>query len=177
MGQIQNAFNAGVGSIIASKGIAEHLQDQAFDKIERQYTEAMNIGNEAKKLADESYEQTMAKEAAENVIEESNKKLEIKHPRDEKSGQFINKKEYQRKLDMDIDKAVEAIRDINKQQDATAVQKQAFKNRMEMYNKRNTLVQNALNRLPAKKRPEQPDLNKIITKEQWNAIDAIKENR
>ena len=26
MGQIQNAINAGIGSIIASKGIAEHLR-------------------------------------------------------------------------------------------------------------------------------------------------------
>ena len=177
MGQIQNAFNAGVGSIIASKGIAEHLQDQAFDKIERQYAEAKDIGDEAKKLADKAYKQANEEEAAENVIKESNDKLEIKHPRDEKSGRFVNKAEYQRKLDMDIDEATKKLEEVHKQQDATAAQKQAFKNRMEMYNKRSALVQNAINRLPAKKRPEQVDLNKIITKEQWNAIDAIKENR
>ena len=177
MGQIQNAINAGIGSIIASKGIAEHLQDQVFDKIERQYAEATDIGKQAEELANKSYKQAMEEEAAQNVIKESNEKLEIKHPRDEKTGQFVNKKEYQRKLDMDIDKAVNALTEVHKQQDATFAQKQAFKNKMEMYNKRGALVQNAINRLPAKKRPEQVDLNKIITKRQWNAIDAIKENR
>ena len=177
MGQIQNAFNAGVGSIIASKGIAEHLQSQALDAVQSQYHEATDIGDKAEELANTIKKQSDKEQAAEDFKQESQEKLEIKHPRDEKSGRFVNKKEYQRKLDMDIDKAVNALTEVHKQQDATFAQKQAFKNKIEMYNKRGALVQNAINRLPAKKRPEQVDLDKIITKRQWNAIDAIKENR
>ena len=139
MGQIQNAFNAGVGSIIAAKGVAEHLQSQALDKVESQLNEGIKLGNDAEELANK-----------------------------------INKKEYQRKLDMDLDKAKKSLEEVNKQQDATAAQAQAFQARMELYNKRQGLLQNSLNRLPAKKRPQQPDLNKIIPQEQLNAIDLIK---
>ena len=139
MGQIQNAFNAGVGSIIASKGVAEHLQSQALNAVESQLNEGIKLGNDAEELANK-----------------------------------INKKEYQRKLDMDLDKAKKSLEEVNKQQDATAAQAQAFQARMELYNKRQGLLQNSLNRLPAKKRPEQADLTKIIPQEQLNAIDLIK---
>ena len=174
MGQIQNAFNAGVGSIIAAKGIAEHLQNQAIDAVENQYAEAKNIGEDAVPLAKKIKEQSDIEEAAKDVIKESNEKLEIQHPRDEKTGQFVNKKEYQRKLDMDLDKAVESLRDVHKQQRAAAVQAQEFQARMDKYNIRQGILQNNLNRIPAKKRPGQPDLNKIVTQDQWNAIDLIK---
>lgn len=174
MGQIQNAFNAGVGSIIAAKGIAEHLQGQAFDAVQSQYDEAKKIGKDAEEISGKIYENDMAKQAAEDIIKESNDKLEIKHPRDEKSGRFVNKKEYQRKLDMDIDKAVESLREVHKQQRAVAAQAQEFQARMDKYNARQGLVQKAINRVSAKKRPGQPDLNKIISPDQWNAIDLIK---
>lgn len=174
MGQIQNAINAGIGSIIASKGIAEHLQGQAFDAVQSQYDEAKKIGKDAEEIAENIYEQAMAKEAAENVIKESNEKLKIQNPRDEKTGRFVNKKEYQRKLDMDIDKAVDSLREVHKQQRAAAAQAQEFQARMDKYNARQGLIQNNLKRIPAKKRPGQPDLNKIIPQDQWNAIDLIK---
>ena len=139
MGQIQNAFNAGVGSIIASKGVAEHLQSQALNAVENQLNEGIKLGNDAEEIANK-----------------------------------INKKEYQRKLDMDLDKAKKSLEEVNKQQDATAAQAQAFQIRMELYNKRQGLLQNSLNRLPAKKRPQQADLTKIIPEEQLNAINLIK---
>ena len=139
MGQIQNAFNAGVGSIIAAKGVAEHLQSQALDKVESQLNEGIKLGNDAEEIANK-----------------------------------INKKEYQRKLDMDLDKAKKSLEEVGKQQDATAAQAQAFQARMELYNKRQGLLQNSLNRLPAKKRPISPDLDKIIPQEQLNAINLIK---
>ena len=173
MGQIQNAFNAGVGSIIASKGIAEHLQSQALNNIQSQYTEAKDIGKEAEEIAKNINEQSDIEQAAEDFKKESQEKLEIKHPRDEKTGRFVNKKEYQRKLDMDLDEAEKALFDVHKQQNATAAQAQAFQARKDFYNKRQDILQTSLNRLPAKKRPEQPDLNKITTREQWNAIDLI----
>lgn len=174
MGQIQNAINAGVGSIIASKAMAEHLQGQAFDAVQSQYDEATKIGKDAEELAKQINEQANKKQAAEDVIKESNEKLEIKHPRDEKSGRFVNKKEYQRKLDMDLDKAVDSLREVHKQQRAAVAQAQEFQARMDKYNARQGLIQNNLKRIPAKKRPGQPDLNKIIPQDQWNAIDLIK---
>ena len=174
MGQIQNAFNAGVGSIIASKGIAEHLQSQALDAVQAQYKEATDIGDKAKELANTIKEQSDKEQAAEDFKQESQEKLEIQHPRDEKSGRFINKKEYQRKLDMDIDKAEKALVDVHKEQRATAAQAQAFQARMDFYNKRQGILQTSLNKLPAKKRPGQPDLNKIIPQDQLNAINLIK---
>ena len=174
MGQIQNAFNAGVGSIIASKAMAEHLQSQALNAVENQYHEATDIGDKAEILANTIKEQSDKEQAAEDFKKESNEKLEIKHPRDEKTGQFVNKKEYQRKLDMDIDKAEKALVDVHKEQDATAAQAQAFQARMDFYNKRQGMLQTSLNRLPANKRPEQADLTKIIPQKQWNAIDLIK---
>ena len=174
MGQIQNAFNAGVGSIIASKAVAEHLQSQALDAVQSQYHEATDIGDKAMPIYKAIKEQSDKEQAAKDFKEESQEKLEIKHPRDEKTGQFVNKKEYQRKLDMDLDKAEKALVDVHKQQDATAAQAQAFQARMDLYNKRQGILQNSLNRLPAKKRPQQADLTKIIPQEQWNAIDLIK---
>lgn len=174
MGQIQNAFNAGVGSIIAAKGIAEHLQGQALNAVENQYNEAEKIGKNAEELASKIYEEANKEEAAENTIKESEEKLKIEKPRDEKTGRFVNKKEYQRKLDMDIDEANKSLEEVHREQRATAAQSQAFQARMDFYNKRQGLLQNSLNRLPAKKRPEQANLNKIITQDQWNAIDLIK---
>ena len=139
MGQIQNAFNAGVGSIIASKAMGKHLQSQALDAVESQLNEGIKLGNDAEELANK-----------------------------------INKNEYQRKLDMDLDKAKKSLEEVNKQQEATAAQAQAFQTRMELYNKRQGLLQDSLNKLPAKKRPELSNLNKIIPQEQLNAIDLIK---
>ena len=173
MGQLQNAFNAGVGSIIASKAMAEHLQSQALNNIQSQYAEAKNIGKEAEEIAKNINEQSDIEQAAEDFKKESLKKLEIKHPRDEKTGRFVNKKEYQRKLDMDLDEAEKALFDVHKQQNATAAQAQAFQARKDFYNKRQDILQTSLNRLPAKKRPEQADLNKIISQKQWDAIDLI----
>lgn len=174
MGQIQNAFNAGVGSIIASKGIAEHLQSQALDAVQAQYKEATDIGDKAEELAKDIKKQSDEEQAAEDFKQESQEKIEIQHPRDQKSGRFINKKEYQRKLDNDIEEADKALFEVHKEQEATAAQAQAFQARMELYNKRQGLLQNSLNRLPAKKRPQQADLTKIIPQKQWNSIDLIK---
>lgn len=174
MGQIQNAFNAGVGSIIASKGVAEHLQSQALNAVESQLNEGIKLGNDAEELANKINKNDMAKDAAYKTIKESQQKLEIEHPRDEKTGQFVNKKEYQRKLDMDIDKAKKSLEEVEKEQRASAAQAQAFQVRMDLYNKRQDILQNSLNRLPAKKRPQQADFNKIIPQEQLNAIDLIK---
>lgn len=166
MGQIQNAFNAGVGSIIASKGIAEHLQSQALDAVQSQYHEATDIGEKAMPIYKAIKEQSDKKQAAEDFKQETQEKTEIEHPRDEKTGQFVNKKEYQRKLDMDLEKAEKALLDVDKEQRATAAQAQAFQARMDLYNKRQGILQNSLNRLPAKKRPQQADLTKIIPQEQ-----------
>ena len=175
MGQIQNAFNAGVGSIIASKGIAEHLQSQAFDKIERQMAEGMKLADDAKSITDQMNENNKKSVDIEKSFNEIEKKSNIEHPRDEKSGRFVNKKEYQRKLERDADEAYQALADLQIQQEATAAQAQAFNDRMEMYHKRSNLVQNAINRLPAKKRPELPNLDKIIPQEQLRNIQALKE--
>ena len=174
MGQIQNAINAGIGSIIASKAMAEHLQSQALNNIQSQYTEAKDIGKQAEELQKQSYENDMARQAAEDFKKESQEKLEIKHPRDEKSGRFVNKKEYQRKLDMDIDKATEKLKELSKEQDAISAQKEMFFNRIEMYNKRNVLVQNSINRLPANKRIEPPDIDKILSNQEKNAVITLK---
>ena len=174
MGQIQNAINAGIGSVIASKAVAEHLQSQALDAVQSQYNEATDIGDKAMPIYEAIKEQSDKEQAAKDFKEESQEKLKIKHPRDEKSGRFVNKKEYQRKLDMDLDKAEKALVDVHREQRATAAQAQAFEARMDFYNKRQSLLQNSLNRLPAKKRPQQADLTKIIPQEQWNAIDLIK---
>ena len=173
MGQIQNAINAGVGSIIASKAMAEHLENQTLDAVQSQYAEATKIGKEAKKIAKQINEQSNKKQAAEDVIKESNEKLQLKHPRDEKTGQFVNKKEYQRKLDMDIEEANKALEEVEKQQRVSATQAQAFNARLDMYNSRHDLIDKNLKRLPANKRPEQVNLAKITTREQWNAIDLI----
>ena len=174
MGQIQNAFNAGVGSIIAAKGIAEHLQNQAIDAVESQYHEATKIGEDAQKLASKIYEESDREEAANDVIKESNEKLKIEKPRDEETGRFVSKNKYQRKLNMDIEEANKSLEEVHKEQRATAAQSQAFQARMDFYNKRQGLLQDTLDKLPANKRPEQANLNKIITQDQWNAIDLIK---
>lgn len=166
MGQLQNAFNAGVGSIIASKAVAEHLQSQALDAVQSQYHEATDIGDKAMPIYEAIKKESDIEEAAKDVIKESQEKLKIKHPRDEKSGRFVNKKEYQRKLDNDIEEANKALFEVHKQQRATAAQAQAFEARMDFYNKSQGLLQNSLNRLPAKKRPQQADLTKIIPQEQ-----------
>lgn len=177
MGQIQSAINAGIGSIIGAKAMAEHLQGQALNAIEGEYAEAKDIGKTAEKLIKQTHKQAMAEEAAQNVIEESNKKLEIQNPRDEKTGRFVNKKEYQRKLDNDIEEANKALFEVHKQQQVTVAQKEAFKDRLAIYNTRQGLIQKSLDRLPAKNRPESPDINRILTSQQLNAINAIKENR
>ena len=177
MGQIQSAINAGIGSIIASKAMAEHLQNQAINAAESQYAEATKIGKDALELQNKSYEQSMAEEAAENVIEESNKKLQLKQPRDEKTGRFIKKAESKRKLDMDIEEANKALLNIHKEQEATAAQKEAFKVRMDFYNNRHNILQNDIKHLPAKKRPELPDLKKILPSQEWDATQNIKENK
>ena len=174
MGQIQSAINAGIGSIIGAKAMAEHLQGQALNAVENQYNEAAKIGEDAQKLASKIKEQSDIEEAAKDVIKESNEKLKIEKPRDEKTGRFVNKKEYQRKLDMDIEEANKSLQEVHKEQRATAAQSQAFQARMDFYNKRQGLLQDSLDKLPAKKRPGQPDLNKIVTQDQWNAIDLIK---
>lgn len=174
MGQIQNAINAGIGSIIASKGLAEHLQNQAISAAESQYAEATKIGKDALELQNKSYEQDMAEEAAENVIKESNKKLQLKQPRDEKTGRFVNKAEYQRKLDMDIDEATKKLEEVHKEQNSISAQKEAFKVRMDFYNNRHNILQNNIKHLPAKKRPELPDLNKILPSQEWDATQDIK---
>ena len=174
MGQIQNAFNAGVGSIIASKAMAEHLQNQAISAAESQYAEATKIGKDALELQNKSYENDMAKEAAENVIEESNRKLELKQPRDEKTGRFTKKAEYKRKLDMDIDEATKKLKELSKEQDSISAQKEAFKVRMDFYNNRHNILQNDIKHLPANKRPELPDLNKILSSQEWDATQYIK---
>lgn len=174
MGQIQNAINAGIGSIIASKAMAEHLQGQALNNIENQYKDAKDIGKQAEELQNKSYENDMARQAANDVIKESNEKLEIKHPRDEKSGRFVNKKEYQRKLDMDIDEATKKLKEVSKEQDAISAQKEMFLNRIELYNKRNVLLQNSINRLPSKKRIEPPDIDAILSNREKNAVITIK---
>ena len=166
MGQIQNAINAGVGSIMASKAMAEHLENQTLDAIQSQYAEAKNIGKEAEEIANKINKNNMAKDAAYKTIKESEQKLEIEHPRDEKTGQFVNKKEYQRKLDMDLDKAKKSLEEVNKQQDATAAQAQAFNARLDMYNSRHDIIDKNLKRLPANKRPDQVNLAKITTREQ-----------
>ena len=166
MGQIQSAINAGIGSIIAAKGLAKHLENQAISAAESQYAEATEIGKQALELQNKSYKQAQAEEAAENVIKESNEKLELKQPRDEKTGRFIKKAESKRKLDMDIEKANKALLDIHKEQEATAAQKEAFKVRMDFYNNRHNILQNDIKHLPANKRPELPDLNKILSSQE-----------
>ena len=166
MGQIQNAFNAGVGSIIASKAMAKHLQNQAIDAVESQYDEAAKIGEDAQKIANKIYKEADKEDAANNIIKESEAKLKIEKPRDEETGRFVSKNKYQRKLNMDIEEANKALLDIHREQRATAALSQAFQARMDFYNKRQGLLQDSLNKLPAKKRPEQADLNKIITEDQ-----------
>ena len=177
MGQIQNAFNAGVGSIIASKGIAEHLQSQAFDAIESQYKEAEKIGKEAQEITKQMNENNKKSLDINKTFDEIEKKSNIVNPRDEKTGRFINKKEYQRKLEMDEDKAYDALSELHKQQDATAAQKDMFNARLEMFDKRNALLQKAINRLPAKKRPESLDLDYMLSIDQSIAVDALKETK
>ena len=166
MGQLQNAFNAGVGSIIASKAMAKHLQNQAIDAVESQYHEAEKIGEDAQKLASKIYKEADKEDAANNIIKESEAKLKIEKPRDEETGRFVNKNKYQRKLDMDIEEANKSLLEVHREQRATAAQSQAFQARMDFYNKRQGLLQDTLNKLPANKRPEQADLNKIITEDQ-----------
>lgn len=173
MGQIQSAINAGIGSIIASKGLAEHLQNQTLDAVESQYAEAEKIGKTAEKIANDLREQANKKKAAEDFIKQSQEKLEIKYPRDEKSGQFVNKKEYQRKLNMDIDKAKKSLEEVAKQQRASTAQAQAFNARLDMYNSRHDLIDKNLKRIPINKRPDQVNLAKVTTQEQFDAIDLI----
>ena len=175
MGQIQNAINAGVGSIIASKGIAEHLQSQAFDAVESQYKEAEKIGKQAELITNQMNENNKKSLDIEKTFAEIEKKSNIEHPRDEKTGRFINKKEYYRRLEMDEDKAYDALRELHKQQDATATQKDMFNARLEMFDKRNALLQKAINRLPAKKRPESLELDNMLSINQSIAVDALKE--
>ena len=74
MGQIQNVINAGIGSIIASKGLAEHLQGQAFNAIESQYKEAEKIGKEAEGLAKQINEQAKQQDASDKFFKEFNEK-------------------------------------------------------------------------------------------------------
>lgn len=176
MGQIQSAINAGIGSIIASKAMAEHLQSQALDAAERQYDEAKNIGKEAEGLANRIQKNDTAKNAAIDLVTETTKNYTIEHPRDEKTGRFVNKKEYQRKLDMDLDVAKEKLNEVIKEQDSISAQREAFKNRMDLYNKRQAILQNNLNRLPASKRPQQSNINKILTYQQSKAVEAINKN-
>lgn len=175
MGQIQNAINAGIGSIIASKAMAEHLQGQALDAAESQYGEATKIGKDAEELAKRMQKNDTAKNAAVDLVTETVKNYMIKHPRDEKTGRFVNKKEYQRKLDMDLDVAKDKLNEVIKEQDSISAQREAFNNRMDLYNKRQAILQNNLNKLPASKRPQQPNINKILTYQQSKAVEKINE--
>ena len=175
MGQLQNAFNAGVGSIIASKAMAEHLQGQALNAAESQYDEAKEIGKNAEELANRINNNDTAKNAAIDLVTQTAKNYTIKHPRDEKNGRFINKQEYHRKLDMDLDVAKDKLNEVIKEQDSILAQREAFNNRMDLYNKRQAILQNNLNRLPASKRPQQPNINKILTYQQSKAVEKINE--
>lgn len=177
MGQIQNAINAGIGSVIASKAMAEHLQGQAFDAVERQYAEAEKIGKNAELITNQINENNKKSLDINKSFDEIEKKSNIEHPRDEKTGRFVNKKEYQRKLEKDTDEAYDALRELHEQQRATANQKDMFNARLEMFNKRNALVQNAINRLPAKKRPESLELDNMLSIDQSIAVDALKEKK
>ena len=176
MGQIQSAINAGIGSIIGAKAMAEHLQGQALNAIEGEYKEAKEIGKDAVPLAAQISKETYKENSLNKALRENYDKLKIEHPRDEKTGRFVNKKEYQRKLEKDISEAQKALFDVHQQQKVTSIQRKEFNARLDMYNTRQGLIQKSLDRLPAKNRPESPDLDNILPPQQWSAVDLIKRN-
>lgn len=173
MGQLQNAFNAGVGSIIASKAMAEHLQSQALNAVESQYDQAKKLGKDAEPIAKQINEQAKQQDASNKFFKEFNEKWNIERPRDEKTGRFVNKNEYRRKLDNDMKEAYQSLLDLHKQQRATAAQAQDFQARLNMFKTRQDLIQKSIDRLPANKRPESLGFDKLLSKDQRDAINTI----